>query len=128
MAGYITRQAYELAWVTSYVYSKHRPRFVSLDDNMFHRSIDIGSVVKFTASVVYTKDNRCHVRVETDVLHPALGRTDLTNVFNFEFQVVSQEMVVPETYEDAIKYLEGKKIHGKGEKLEAMESVAKPQI
>jgi acyl-coenzyme A thioesterase 9 len=115
MAGYITRQAYELAWVTSFVYAKGRPQFVSLDDNTFIRSIDTGSVVKFTAQVVYTNADKCHVRVETEVMEPSIGRTDLTNVFNFEFKVATQETVVPETYEDAIKYLEGKRIHEKGQ-------------
>lgn len=120
MAGFITRSAFELAWVTAYLHSKSRPTFVALDDNTFLNPIDIGSVVNFIAHVVYTKGNRCHVRVTAEVIHPSVGRTDVTNIFHFEFEVdPKQEIVVPETYEDAIMYLEGKRVHEKSEHLES---------
>ncbi|KAL0491003.1 mitochondrial acyl-coenzyme A thioesterase [Acrasis kona] len=112
MAGYITRLAYELAWITAYKYGKERPSFVSLEDNSFTSPIAIGDVVNFTANVVYTQDNFCHVRVSTDVIQPPIDSKKLTNVFHFQFKFETKpEVVVPETYDDVTMYLEGRRNH-----------------
>jgi acyl-coenzyme A thioesterase 9 len=118
--GYLIRQAYELAWITAYMYSKQRPTFVSLDDNSFLKPVEIGSVVNFVSRVVYTALNSVQIRVEVEVINPTTRETDITNVFQFAFMVPTQQMIVPETYEESMMYLEGRRIAEKGTALEVV--------
>ncbi|KAL0479428.1 acyl-coenzyme A thioesterase, mitochondrial [Acrasis kona] len=118
--GYLIRQAYELAWVTAYTYSKHRPTFISLDDNSFLKPVEIGSVVNFASRVVYTATNTVQIRVEVEVVSPSIGKTDTTNVFQFAFMVPTQQTIIPETYEESMMYLEGRRIAQKGTATEVI--------
>jgi acyl-coenzyme A thioesterase 9 len=98
----LIRQAYELAWINAYIYSKQRPNFISLDDNSFLKPVEIGSVVNFVSRVVYTAKNTVQIRVEVEVINPTQGTTSITNVFQFSFMVPTRKLVVPETYEEAM--------------------------
>jgi acyl-coenzyme A thioesterase 9 len=47
----------ELAFSTAYLFAGSQPFFVSLDDITFHKPVEIGSLLKLHATVIYT-----HVR------------------------------------------------------------------
>ena len=88
--------------------------FVSLDDNAFIKPVEIGSILSLSSAVVYTTRNSCVVRVDAKVLHASIGASETTNIFHFSFQVPTQAQVVPQSYEEAIMFLEGKRIWEKG--------------
>ncbi len=117
--GFLMRAAYELAFTCATMYCKGRPSFISLDDNQFHKPVEIGSILKLTSQIIYTGRTTLQVRVEAEVLNPALGTSETTNVFHFAFSAPVPAIILPKTYEEFIRYLEGKRIHEKG-KLNAM--------
>ncbi|CAL4097130.1 unnamed protein product, partial [Meganyctiphanes norvegica] len=43
--GFIMRQAFELGWACAYTHSKLRPRILHIDDIMFRRPVEIGSLL-----------------------------------------------------------------------------------
>lgn len=45
------RQAFELAWACTYVYTKNRPIIEYMDDIVFKKPVDIGSLLYFNAQV-----------------------------------------------------------------------------
>jgi len=115
--GYLLRQAYEIAEITATLFSKDHPLFLSLDDNAFIKPVEIGSILSLTSAVVYTTRNSCVVRVDAKVLHAAIGASETTNIFHFAFQVPTQAQVVPSSYEEAVMFLEGKRIWEKGQTM-----------
>lgn len=115
--GYIMRRGFELAYIAAFCFSKHRPRFIALDDNSFLKPVEIGSVVTFTATIVYAEGESCTVQVNVEVLHPETGKTETTNIFYFSFGIPVQQKIVPETYHEAIMFLEGKRIHEKSRRM-----------
>ena len=115
--GYIMRKGFELAYTASWIFSKHRPRFIALDDNTFLKPVEIGSVVTFTATVVYAEGDSCTVVVKVEVLHPETGKKETTNIFYFSFGIPVQNRIVPETYQEAMMFIEGKRIHEKSRKM-----------
>jgi acyl-coenzyme A thioesterase 9 len=63
------------------------------------------------------------VQVQAYVIDPEVGKSELTNVFNFTFQCPYEKdteikKVMPRTYAEAMKYLEGKRLlDGRGLQL-----------
>ncbi|KAL9647873.1 hypothetical protein ABK040_008146 [Willaertia magna] len=112
--GYLMQESFELAWLTAYKYTQYRPTFIALDDNNFLKPVEKGSVVKFESTVVYTEHNLLMVRVEVKVIEPPLEQELLCNVFHFSFACPTKKLILPETYVDAIYFLEGKRISEKG--------------
>ncbi len=49
--GFIMRQAFELAWATTYVYSRKRPVIVRMDDILFQKPVSVGSLLYFSSQV-----------------------------------------------------------------------------
>jgi acyl-coenzyme A thioesterase 9 len=115
--GYILRNAFELAYIAAYSFSKHRPTFIALDDNAFLKPVEIGSVIKYTATIVYAEGVSCTIQVHADVIHPETGKKETTNVFYFSFNIPVQQTIVPETYNEAMMYIEGKRIHEKSKSM-----------
>lgn len=50
--GFIMRQACELAFTNTFLYAKHRPRLVNIDDIIFRRPVEIGSILRYTSHVI----------------------------------------------------------------------------
>ena len=111
------REAYEVAYSAAFIFFKNRPTFKSLDDISFVHPVAIGSILDFTSTVVYSvksQDNRhfCHVEVKADVIDPIAGTRKTTNIFRFTYFcnfMPEDRMVVPESYAEALKYLEGRR-------------------
>ena len=49
------RKATELGWTTAYVFAGQRPAVTYMDDILFDKPIELGSVLYFKAQVAYTE-------------------------------------------------------------------------
>lgn len=108
--GFLMRKAYELGWANASSYGGCRPNLVAVDDILFQKPVDIGSLLLLSSQVCYTEGNYIQVRVHTEVLDPLTGQHNTTNVFHFTF--VSDKdvpMVVPKTYGESMLFLDGKR-------------------
>ena len=117
------REAFELAWNITYLFCRKRPQFVSMDHMYFYKPVEIGSIISFTGTVVYTVDKSLMVEVVTEVIRPKSGETQLTNVCYFTFNSLDDSgklqqipVILPDTYEEGLKYLDGAKRFKLGEK------------
>ena len=112
--GYIMRRALEVGWLSAYRFTKRPPRFVGLDDVAFKKPVPVGSLIEFVARVAYAADNgeiRVHVKAERVSLRS--GRREMTNQLNFTFgadaDAATLPTVRPDTYEEGMVYLEGRR-------------------
>ena len=71
--GYLMRKAFELAWNITYLFCKKRPQFISMDHMYFYKPVEIGSIVSFKATVIYTVEKALMVEVVSEVIHPKTG-------------------------------------------------------
>lgn len=108
--GFLMRLAVELAWANSYVYCKSLPVLVHVDDILFRKPVEIGSLLYFSSQVVYTQGQFVMVRVSAEVVQAETGSHDLTNVFHFTLKTakVAPE-VIPRSYQEAMLYLDGRR-------------------
>jgi acyl-coenzyme A thioesterase 9 len=105
--GYLMRVALELAYTTCVLTAKSDIRFLSLDDIMFHKSVNVGSILSLTSVVSYSKLSKMQVDVIANVVDPKTGAKETTNEFHFVFEsnrAVPQ--VIPKTYEESVAYIE----------------------
>lgn len=120
--GYLMREAFELAYSTAAVFVKGNDIMVTtVEDISFVHPVAIGSLLYFTTGIVYTDINpnrrnyqRLHVEVVADVLDPKVGSRVTTNTFHYTFEMKLDDphalnQVIPETYTEAMRYLEGKR-------------------
>ena len=121
--GYLMREAFELAWNITYLFCRERPQFVSMDHMYFYKPVEIGSIISFTGTVIYTVDNSLMVEVLTKVILPKSGESQVTNVCYFTFTAfddsgnsIQVPLVLPHSYEEGLKYLDGAKRFKLGEK------------
>ena len=120
--GYLMREALELAWNISFLYCRQRPHFISMDHMYFYQPVEIGSILSFTGTVIYTNESALMVEIETEVINPQTGKTQVTNVCYFTFSAMDingnpQQVpsVLPDSYEEGLKYLEGAKRYEYGQ-------------
>ena len=88
--GYLMREAFELAWNITYLFCRKRPQFISMDHMYFYKPVEIGSIVSFTGTVIYTFEKALMVEVVSEVIHPKTGETQITNEIS-EDQEISPE-------------------------------------
>ncbi|XP_066973612.1 acyl-coenzyme A thioesterase 9, mitochondrial-like isoform X1 [Macrobrachium rosenbergii] len=108
--GFIMRQAFELGWAGAFTYSKQRPRILHIDDIMFRRPVEIGSLLYLSSQVVYSRENHIQISTKASVMDPATDIIHLTNIFHFTFQVEKPvPMAIPRTYDEALMLLDGRR-------------------
>ena len=110
--GFIMRQAFELAWANAYVYSKEMPIIQYMDDILFQKPVEIGSLLYFNSQVCYTQDKYVQIRVSAEVVDPKTGHLSVTNVFQYTFSFLNDLIpakIIPKTYHEAIMYLDGRR-------------------
>ena len=110
--GFIMRQAFELAWANAYVYSKEMPQIEFMDDILFQKPVEIGSLLYFNSQVCYTEDKYAQVRVSAEVVNPKTGELSVTNVFQYTFSFLNRVIpakIIPKTYSEAMLYLESRR-------------------
>ncbi|KAJ3051582.1 Acyl-coenzyme A thioesterase 9, mitochondrial [Rhizophlyctis rosea] len=112
--GYLMRLAFELAYSTAMMYTRSpRVSLVAMDDVLFRRPVPIGSLLSLTAQVVYSspEDDTFQLRVRADVVDPIEDLRETTNTFSFGFYAPDGAIrkVVPQSYEESMLYLEGRR-------------------
>ncbi|GFS10267.1 acyl-coenzyme A thioesterase 9, mitochondrial [Elysia marginata] len=110
--GFLMRQAYELAWSNASIYSKKRPGMCKVvDDILFRKPVEIGSLLFLSSQVVYSSGPDLQVHVHAEVLNPQEDTRETTNDFHFTFDTGLADLprVMPKTYAEAMMYLMGKR-------------------
>ncbi|CAG8478608.1 35487_t:CDS:2 [Gigaspora margarita] len=121
--GYLMLLAYELAFSNACLFLRSRPRFLALDDISFRKSVPIGSILNMSSQIVYAPGpphKSFQVAVKADVIDFESEKRETTNVFHFTFaskDVDDVRRVMPKTYDEALKYIEGKRHRNVGLKL-----------
>ncbi|XP_042723079.1 acyl-coenzyme A thioesterase 9, mitochondrial isoform X3 [Lagopus leucura] len=108
--GFLMRKAFELGWATACSYGCSRPFIVSVDDIMFQRPVEVGSMLLLSGQVCYTEKNYIQVRVHSEVYDANTREHHTTNIFHFTFMSENEvPRVVPKTYGESMLYLDGKR-------------------
>uniref|UniRef100_A0A8D0EDF0 Acyl-CoA thioesterase 9 n=1 Tax=Salvator merianae TaxID=96440 RepID=A0A8D0EDF0_SALMN len=108
--GFLMRKAYELGWACAYSYANSRPYVVAVDDIMFQKPVEIGSLLLLSSRVCYTEKNYIQARVHSEVYDPNTRVHQTTNVFHFTFMLEKEVPdIVPKTYGESMLYLDGKR-------------------
>ncbi len=113
------RLAFELSFSTAYLFERKQPVFVCMDDITFLKPVEIGSMLSLDATVVYTQDGYAIVETIASVINPHIGQKEVTNTFVFTFYYPQEysnqpsdrvlKKVIPHTYEEAMRYLSGRR-------------------
>ena len=106
--GFLMREAFELAWANTCTHIKSRPTVIAMDDVMFRKPVEVGSLLYLSSQIVYTENNYLQTLVHAEVVDPKTGNVDTTNIFHFHFtsrQDVPQ--VIPMSYGEYVLYLDG---------------------
>jgi len=83
---------------------------VHVDDILFRKPVEIGSLLYLGSLVVYTEGDSAMIRVSAEVVHPESCNRDLTNVFFFTFKTHGDAPeVIPRSYAEAMLYLDGRR-------------------
>ncbi|KAM4631653.1 acyl-coenzyme A thioesterase 9, mitochondrial-like [Discoglossus pictus] len=108
--GFLMRKAYELGWATACCFGGGRPYIVAVDDIMFQRPVEIGSLLFLSSQVCYTESNYIQVRVHSEVSDPDTKEHHTTNIFHFTYMSEKEvPRIVPQTYGESMLYLDGKR-------------------
>ncbi|KAM3933667.1 acyl-coenzyme A thioesterase 9, mitochondrial isoform 1-T1 [Leptodactylus fuscus] len=108
--GFLMRKAYELGWATACSYGGSRPFVVAVDDIMFQRPVEIGSLLFLSSQACYTENNYVQIRVHSEVSDPTTREHHTTNIFHFTFMSDKEvPQIVPQTYGESMLYLDGKR-------------------
>uniref|UniRef100_A0A2K5RJ63 Acyl-CoA thioesterase 9 n=1 Tax=Cebus imitator TaxID=2715852 RepID=A0A2K5RJ63_CEBIM len=108
--GFLMRKAYELAWATACSFGGSRPFVVAVDDIMFQKPVEVGSLLFLSSQVCFTQSNYIQVRVHSEVASLRDKTHTTTNVFHFTF--ISEKevpLVFPKTYGESMLYLDGQR-------------------
>ncbi|XP_057679854.1 acyl-CoA thioesterase 9, tandem duplicate 1 isoform X2 [Corythoichthys intestinalis] len=108
--GFLMRKAYELGWANACAFGGCRPGLVAVDDILFRKPVEIGSLLLLSSQVCYTEGKHIQVRVHSEVFDPMSRQHDTTNVFHFTFASDRDvPNIVPQTYGESMLYLDGKR-------------------
>jgi len=96
--GFLMRRAYELANATAYTFGGRRPIFHELDEVVFRSPVNVGDLLRFDSSVLYSSETidpegraTMHIEVIAYVLIPEKRKAVTSNVFNFTFGLAENE-------------------------------------
>ena len=126
--GFLLKQSFELAFCCCANFAHARPTFVSADPCTFLNPVPVGSVLYLTATVVYTDPplvsengvsdaneadkpakTRVSIRVDTKVRDVEHGVAKPTGQFHYTFTVDKDVKVMPESYQEHMIYLDGRR-------------------
>nr|KAF6434917.1 acyl-CoA thioesterase 9 [Rousettus aegyptiacus] len=108
--GFLMRKAYELAWATACSFGGSRPFVVAVDDIMFQKPVEVGSLLFLSSQVCFTQGNYIQVRVHSEVASLDNKEHTTTNIFHFTFMSEKDvPLVFPRTYGESMLYLDGQR-------------------
>ncbi|KHN86308.1 Acyl-coenzyme A thioesterase 9, mitochondrial [Toxocara canis] len=84
--GYLMRLAFELAWSNAAMYARGRVSIVAVDDIMFRKSVEIGSLLLLSSQVCYTVGDRMELSVHAEVLNVGTDTRVTADTFYFMFK------------------------------------------
>uniref|UniRef100_A0AAX7STX8 HotDog ACOT-type domain-containing protein n=1 Tax=Astatotilapia calliptera TaxID=8154 RepID=A0AAX7STX8_ASTCA len=97
--GFLMRKAYELGWANACSYGGCRPSLVAVDDILFQKPVEIGSLLMLSSQVCYTQGTYVQVRVHSEVFDPLTRQHNTTNIFHFTFTSDRDvPNIMPKTY------------------------------
>ncbi|KAK6644583.1 hypothetical protein RUM43_000850 [Polyplax serrata] len=108
--GFLIRQALELSWIVGFMHWMDVPKLVRISDIGFYKPVEVGAIVNMTGTVTYTE--RDYIQIFVTAEAKSIKRKEQTDsiVFNFTYQLgESMLRVVPSTYLEAMKYLDGRR-------------------
>ena len=106
--GFLMREAFELSWANTCTHIKSRPSVIAMDDVVFKKPVEVGSLLYLSSQIVYTRGPYLQTRVHAEVVDPKTGHVDTTNVFHFHFTSKKEFAdVVPMSYGEYMLYLDG---------------------
>ncbi|KAG4075120.1 hypothetical protein HA402_004159 [Bradysia odoriphaga] len=108
--GYLMRNALELSWALAYQFSKYRPKLEHISDIRFLNKVQVSSLLKMHAHVIYTEKNYMEIVVAAEVFDASTGSHSTTNVFYYTYSNnVPVPQIIPKTYHEAMWYLDGRR-------------------
>ncbi|KAI9671869.1 MAG: hypothetical protein M1831_003397 [Alyxoria varia] len=130
--GFLLKQTFELAFCCAASFSHARPTFICADPCTFLNPVPVGSVLYLSATVAYTDPSFVHdedgisgpaatgddvnepmtrvsIRVDSKVRDVEHGTTKPTGQFHYTFMVKSNMRVMPQSYQENMIYLDGKR-------------------
>jgi len=113
--GYLMRKSFELGWTSATLFAKQPIGILAVDDIMFQKPVEIGSLLFLSSMVVYVEKDKIQTRVHAEVVDAATGKRETTNIFYFVFTIKGNKQekpltnIVPRTYAEAMMYLDGKR-------------------
>lgn len=118
--GWLMHEAYKIAFVCAHQFLRAIPSLLAFDEVDFIRPVEIGSILSFNSQVIYSEGSSCCIMVSCEKLS-LTGKNIRTNVFTLTF--TSSEpvagRVIPNTYAEAILYLEGYRLYLEGKEASA---------
>ncbi|KIY62154.1 Thioesterase/thiol ester dehydrase-isomerase [Cylindrobasidium torrendii FP15055 ss-10] len=130
--GYLMRMAYELGFANGSMFVQGPMSFLSLDSISFAAPVPIGSILRLSSHILHTKEatdnhpTRVHVGVTANVVDVKTGSELTTNEFRFTWRKSTADkswtdrVVVPETYQESMSWLEGKRALDVGDQIRGM--------
>jgi len=117
--GFLMKSAYKLAWANAHKYTGHRPFFLALDKVNFIKPVEIGSILTFDSRIIYQEGKSFCVEVVSKTLNSKEGTEQTTNTYYFTLTCpeVTLKQIIPNTYEEAITYLEGRRRYSEGKDI-----------
>ena len=122
--GHIMRLSFELGWNIAHLFGKRRPLFLCVDHFDFFKPVEIGAIVGLTGLVTFTGRTSFIVEVVVEVIHPATGVRETTNISYFTFVAVDEQRmpfpvpkILPNSYLESLKYLDGARRYKRGKLL-----------
>lgn len=108
--GFIMRQAMELSWALGYLFSKYRPKLKSISNITFNRPIEVSSLIRMHAHVVFSQLQYFQITVYAETWDASSGKNATTNAFHFTYEVPEQvQEVFPRSYHEAMMYIDGRR-------------------
>ncbi|KAK2144553.1 hypothetical protein LSH36_748g02081 [Paralvinella palmiformis] len=109
--GFLMRQAFEMAWADACLFSHSPPTAVAVDDIMFRKPVEVGSLLFMSTQVVYTEGPYMQVKVHAEVVNPNTGEHETTNIFYYTFKCYAGDVpvVMPKSYSEYMMYIDGKR-------------------
>lgn len=108
--GFLMRQATELSWALAYIFSKYQPQLKHISDINFHKPVEVNSLIRMHAHVVYTTMQFLQITVYAESYQARTGGHNTTNEFHFTYELPELATeVFPQMYHDAMMYLDGRR-------------------
>jgi acyl-coenzyme A thioesterase 9 len=108
--GYIMRAAFETALANAAMLSKCVPKVLAVDNVIFRKSVEIGSMLFLHSGVCYSQDRFMQLEVIAQTQSFDSDNLETTNTFQFTFKADKEvPIVLPKSYADGLHYLNARR-------------------